>query len=691
LSQPQSPQWDPPSRSPRKQGLGTRAIVAIVIGVVVVVILVGAVIAGAFLAGIQQSNNNIRAPTVTKTDPPYGSTGVAVNALVVVTFSNPMDLNTITNSTITLRHQATPNPGSVRFFGVTAIFAPSAALECDTVYTATVTTGVKDTSGRAPVVDYVWSFTTDLCPSLPPPSVIGTSPVLGVSIDSNINATFSKIMDPTTITTSTFIITHGSTPIPGTVTYTGTTASFKPSNNLATNTTYTATITTGARDLLGVALAANNVWSFKTVESTTTTGPYVTHTNPLYSATGVGINTKLLVTFSEAMDPTTINTSTITLQHGATSTSGAVSYTGLTATLTPSANLLSNTVYTATVTTGVKDTSGNALGVNYVWPFTTAGIVDTTPPIVIGTSPTSGVPVNSTISVTFSKAMDPTTITATSFTLAQGTTPVQGTVTYAGTTASFKPASDLAPNTAYTATITTAVTDLAGNHLQNAFKWTFTTSTTNGCSQAPVNLATAANFAILSSASVSNTGKSNVTGDVGVSPGTAISGFPPGTVYGTIWKNNNVTAQTAQADALTAYNDATARTQCVITISGNIGGQILLPGLYWSQSTLEISSGNLTLDAQGNANAVWIFQIRTAFTISPGLKIILANGAQAKNIFWVIGSSATLDAASVFYGTILATTSINVATGATLNGRALTLVGSVTLDSATITKPILPG
>jgi hypothetical protein len=441
--------------------------------------------------------------------------------------------------------------------------------------------------------------------------------------------------------------------------------------------------------LIAIVLIAAGLLYFAYYQpmGTSPNAPTVTHTSPTYSATGTPLNTKILVTFSTAMDPTTITTSTLSLKHGTTADTGTVSYLGVTGTFIPSANLTKSTVYTATVTTGAKDSAGHALAVNYVWSFTTGLLIDTTNPTVIGTSPVVGVAVNSSISATFSKAMDPATITGSTFTIKQGTTSVGGTVTYAGTTATFTPSSNLVLNMNYTATITTGAKDLAGNPLKNNFVWTFTTGSIGNCAQAPVALGRAGSFAVLGGSGVTNTGPTNVTGDVGVSPGTAVTGFPPGTATGTIYKGNNVTSQGAQADALVAYNDAVGRTECLITVAGNIGGQTLAPGLYKSMSTLEISSGDLTLDAGGNANAVYIFQVSTALTTTAGLKIILAGGAQAKNIFWTVGSSATLGTTSVFQGTIMAYASISITTGATLNGRALAQVGAVALDSNSITKP----
>jgi hypothetical protein len=416
------------------------------------------------------------------------------------------------------------------------------------------------------------------------------------------------------------------------------------------------------------------------------TAPTVTNTSPVYASTGSPINTKILVTFSTAMNPSTITTSTFTLKHGTTTDTGIVSYIGVTATFSPSANFAANTVYTATITTGAKDAAGHALAVNFVWSFTTGVLADTTPPTVIGTSPILAVAVDSSVAATFSKAMDPSTITTTTFTMTQGSTSVIGTVTYAGTTASFKPAISLAVNTTYTATITAGVKDLSGNALQTNFVWSFTTATsTSSCAQTAISLGTAANFEVLAGSGVTNTGKTNVTGNLGVSPGTAVTGFGPGTVSGTISTGVTSAAGTAQGDLTTAYNNAQGLTLCPITVSGDLGGLTLTPGLYKSTSSIAIT-GTLTLDAQGNANAVFIFQIASTLTTASGANIVLANGAQTANIFWAVGSSATLDTTSVFKGTIMAYASITITTGAQLDGRALARVAAVTMDTNTI-KP----
>jgi uncharacterized protein (TIGR03437 family) len=313
-----------------------------------------------------------------------------------------------------------------------------------------------------------------------PPTVISTVPANGASgvpLNSAIVATFSTTMDSATITTSSFTVMQGLTPVSGTVTYSGTNATFAPAAPLVPLATYTATITTGARDLAGTALASNHVWSFTASTILDTTPPTVTSTVPAANAVGVPINSKITATFSEAMDPATITTSSFTLMQGATPVAGAVSYIGTTATFTPAAPLTLNTSYTATISSGATDLAGNALASDYVWSFAAGAIADTTPPTVISTIPAAnaaGVPINSKITATFSEAMDPSTIGASTFTLTLGGTPVAGAVTYIGTTATFTPASALATFAIYTATIRTGAEDLAGNALASNYVWSFT-------------------------------------------------------------------------------------------------------------------------------------------------------------------------------------------------------------------------
>jgi hypothetical protein len=204
--------------------------------------------------------------------------------------------------------------------------------------------------------------------------------------------------------------------------------------------------------------------------------------------------------------------------------------------------------------------------------------------------------------------------------------------------------------------------------------------------QSKVVLAGATSLAVLAGSAITNTGATVITGDFGISPGSSVGGFPPGILNGT-QHINDVIANQAKLDLTTAYNDMAGRScMDMVTLSGNIGGLTLTPGLYKSTSSLANSSGDLTFDAKGNANAVFIIQIASSLTTTSGRQVILSGGALASNIFWQVGSSATFGTTSVFMGTILAMQSITFNTGATLNGRALARTGDVTMSGNTIVE-----
>ncbi|MEA2496806.1 MAG: hypothetical protein QOJ29_4717 [Thermoleophilaceae bacterium] len=199
--------------------------------------------------------------------------------------------------------------------------------------------------------------------------------------------------------------------------------------------------------------------------------------------------------------------------------------------------------------------------------------------------------------------------------------------------------------------------------------------------QSPVGLGTADSFAVLAGSTVTNTGPSVITGNLGVSPGTAVTGFPPGKVNGTIHAADAVAGQ-AQTDLTTAYDDAAGRTPPT-AVSADLGGQTLAPGVYNSASSLGLT-GELTLDAAGDPNAVFIFQAGSTLTTASSSRVTLLNGAQACNVFWQIGSSATLGTSSTFAGNILALTSVSLNDAVTVQGRALARNGAVTLINDTI-------
>lgn len=676
---------------------------------------------------------DVIAPVVTSTDPVNAATNVPYNKKISATFSEAMDsLSTTTSFTLantTIGGAAVT--GAVTYSGTTAVFTPLFNLSPNTTYTATITTAAKDLAGNTLAGNYVWSFTTGATVDVTSPIVISTVPIngaTGVSVNTKVTATFNKTMDASTINGTTFTLKQGATSIAGSVTYTGVTATFSPAANLAANTTYTATITTGAKDLAGNPIVNNYVWNFTTGATADVTPPTVISTDPANGATGVVLDKKITATFSEAMDPLTINTVTYTLRQGATSVSGNVIYSGTTATFSPSSNLTPNTIYTATITTGAKDLAGNALASNYVWTFTTGSVVDITPPIVISTDPSNGatgVVLDKKITATFSKAMDPLTINTTTFTVRQGATPVSGTVTYSGTTATFTPLSNLIYNTTYTATITTGAKDMAGNSLASNYVWTFTTIPVI---VPPPNLGSAAMFgAFGGNAGITNQGLNTVinNGSIGTTAAsTLITGFHDGTtgdVYTeTPLNKGNVTgriytappapgtatsfaiAQQGFLDATNAYNSISPASKPGGTDpgAGELGGLTLAPGVYKSASgTFKITNGDLTLDAKGDPNAVWIFQTAAGLTVgvagpAGARSVVMINGGLAKNVFWYVGTAATINGAGggIMTGTIISSAGITFSTAGNavqtvLNGRAISLVASVTMVNTTINVP----
>jgi ice-binding like protein len=199
-------------------------------------------------------------------------------------------------------------------------------------------------------------------------------------------------------------------------------------------------------------------------------------------------------------------------------------------------------------------------------------------------------------------------------------------------------------------------------------------------------LGTATSFAVLAGTTVTNTGPSIISGDLGVSPGSAITGFPPGVVInGTVHAADAAAAQ-AQIDLTTGYNDAAGQAPDFDVTGVDLGGLNLTPGVYNATSSLGLT-GTLTLDAQGNPNAVFIFQAGSTLTTASASTVNLIGGAQACNVFWQVGSSATLGTGTSFVGSILALTSITVTTGTTVAGRTLARNGAVTLETNAITQP----
>jgi len=578
------------------------------------------------------------------------------------------------------------------------------------------------------------------------PTVSSTSPaasspaLTGIATSTAVSATFSKPMTATTVTSSFTLACPAAAAVPATVNYDAAsqTATLTPASALPANTVCQATISTAATDSTGIALAAPFTWTFSTAASTDVTRPTVTITLPANAASSVPTNTRITAAFSKAMAASSVNDTTFTVVDATLGTPvpGTVTYTAAsnTATFTPGTlPLAGGDLFTARISAAATDLAGNGLAgssaalpaaSDYVWTFTTATTTDTTAPTVASISPIDGSTGNcltKTVTATFNKAMDPTTITASSFLVTAGGVAVAGTVSYdtAAMLATFLPgaAAGFAPNTAFVVTVTTAVTDLAGNPLAANKVWGFSTGA-QACN-AGVALGGAASFgAFGGGAGVTNQGINTVVnGNLGSTAAcTLITGFHDalhvytqtplnvGAVNGAIdcappapgTPATMAIATQARADAQTAYNALAAMPPGSDPGAGQLGGATLLPATYTSAlGTFDITTGDLTLDAQGDPNATWVFQSASALTVglpATPRHVLLINGASARNVYWQVGSAARIETGSLMVGTIIAPAGVTISTAGqtiqtTLIGRAIGLTASVTLVNTTIVAP----
>jgi methionine-rich copper-binding protein CopC len=687
--------------------------------------LIGILVLGVFAAlpGCGRWNKPAQPPvsttTVSASTPSQDAAVVATGSKLAVTFSEPMDPATINAATFTLETGGVPVVGTVSYSGVTAIFTPGiTGLLPNTLYTATITTGARDLTGLPLAGNYSWSFTTGNAADTVRPKVSSTNPADGataVPTGNKLSVFFSEAMDPDSISAVTITLKRGTSAVAGVVSYSNGTAVFAPSANLASNTLYTATVGTGVKDLGGNFLAAPFTWTFSTGTLVTGNKPVVVSTLPATGALGVPTGTQLSATFSLAMDPLSITTTSFTLKQGTLVIPGTVVSDGVDATFTPRSALLPGTLYSASIGVEARDLGGNTLAAPYVWSFTTGAGLDLVRPTVTLASPADtaiNVPSNSKITVTFSEPMDPQTITTATFQVAG----IEGTVTYntATRTATFTPLLQLAPSTTFTATVSSGAKDAAGNGLTGgsaANPWNFSTAATPVVLPV-VNLLSVAPFGAAGGTGVTSCGNTVITGDVSTtSASTLITGLTdanglgnpysiagcPGIVNGTVFTAppapgdaaSFAVASQAQVDAQIAY-DATSRASMPggVTQTAELGGLTLAPGIYWTGSSFAITSVDLTLDAKGDPNASWVFQSDSTLTVGTNVKVVLSNGAQAKNVFWHIASAATINAGAQMKGTILAFSGVSLGTGARLDGRAISLVGGpVTLLNNIIVIP----
>lgn len=615
------------------------------------------------------ASGNPAPPTVTATAPVANAIGVPIdNTVINAAFSEPVaPLTGTAGFTVTCAAPCTNPTGTVSLDAgnqvATFTLTPSTTLEASTAYTATITGATSLETGLAMDSPYVWHFTTGATPDTTRPRVIVTEPA---------------------------------TTIPG------------PTANVPANTAISAI-------------------------------------------------------FTEEMNPGSIvqaGTFTVTCAAPCISPSGSVSYVvgTRTASFTPTAALTVAATYTARITVAATDLAGNALAGNqaalpaasdYVWTFTIAAPIPPAPVSVSSTNPANGAvavcpdaTINATFNVPSGLRIRPASITSATFTVT-GPPPALATVMAAsvlldnatGRIATFTPMASLTDGLTYTARIrggANGVKDQANppNTMAGNFSWSFTVGPAAGQCLTPVPLATAAPFGVIGgSAGMTNEGLLTViNGDIATTAvSTAVTGFHDagpgctytetgdnaGTVNGKIYTaappptigcpsegtaQTLAVAQAARDDAITAYNQLAGLAGNAG--AGNLAGLTLFPGVYTAPGgSFLIEGGNLTLDAQGNANAVWVFQMAATLTVGgPGAafpqSVMLINGAQAKNVFWQVGSAATINAAGggTMVGSILAQQGVTFSTSGnadvvTLNGRALSLNASVTLVNTVINVP----
>ena len=550
-------------------------------------------------------------------------------------------------------------------------------------------------------------------------STIPTNGAFGVPLNQIVLVNFNEEMNPATINQSSVIISVAGVAIPGTVTYSGVTAKFTPTSRLTTNTLYTGTIKTSVKDVDGNALQTDYVWTF-----TTGLNPLVVSTDPANLATDVALNKVITATFNMSMDPLTLNASTFTVKQGTTTVLGTITYAGTMVTFTPSSPLAENKVYTGTITKGAANSIGTELANDYVWTFTTG-----LKPIVVSTDPLNnetGVALNKVIRATFNMPMNPLTLSASTFTVKQGATTILGTISYSGLTVSFTPTSPLVGDKTYTATITTGAQNASGTPMAANYVWNFTTIIPVIVTPPPVGTSGLFFGVFGGNAGITNQGLFTVVnGNIGTTAAaTLMTGFQEvltGDVYTVTPLNKGlVTGEifaaapapgnaTKAATALAGLNAARAAYLSISPASmpggldpgaGELGGLTLAPGIYKSASgTFKITNGDLTLDAQGNPNAIFVFQCAAALTVgdSAPSSVKLIGGASAKNVYWYVGSSAVINYAGggTMSGNVIANSGVTLSSPAnstnasvtTLNGRAISLVSSVTMVNTVINVP----
>jgi uncharacterized repeat protein (TIGR02543 family) len=619
-------------------------------------------------------------PLVVSTIPADKAINVPLNQIVSATFNEKMNPETMTQTSFTLEQGATKSAalksatattlvvGTVSYTALSAAFAPATPLEPFTSYTGRIKTSVKDLMNNSLQTDYVWTFTTI-------PQVVSSSlPIAGGTTSGT--GTFNQGSSVTLTATPNAGYSFLNWTENGTIVSTNSSYQLTMAGNkaLVANFTLSLVVTLSSTPAVGGTTTGAGVF---------TPGSSVTLTaTPNSGYTFVNWTEGTNIVSTDAIYTSPLNASrtlvaNFVLTTGATFTLNAIANNGTVIKNPVLAVYNSGTTVQLTATPNSGYTfvswSGDATGsVNPLSVTMTANKNITANFILTGSGFTLNVVANNG-----SVLKNPDMISYTSgASVVLNATPNSG---YKFTGWSGDATGSVSPLTV----IMSADKNITAN---------FVLDDTNPGSPAGINLGSAGNFAVLAGSGVSNTGvTTHIIGDVGAFPTATMNGLLAGNVDGILYTAADPIVGLAKTALTTAYNDAQSRSLNAISLPGQLGGLTLAPGLYVNSSTSGISgtgaNGILTLDAGGDANAVWIFKMGSTLVTDAGTSIVLAGGAQAKNIYWSVGTSATLGTNSIFYGNILADQAITLTTGATLYGRALTRIAAVTLDSSTITKP----
>ena len=611
------------------------------------------------------------APTVIRTTPASGGTNeplskrsgtitqVSAAAVKVITasFSTPMDQSTINTATFTVREGVTPISGTVSYTDTTAVFVAPNGLGPSLTYTCTITTGARDLVGTSLASNYVWVFST----------VAPGTPTLVTPVDGAAN----QPSNPTMVWNA----------VSGANTYR---LQISTSNSFGTTAYNDSTLTGASKQVSGLTVATTYYWRVNAKVSGGTSAY-----SPIWSFATLGPPAApvLVAPLAGAQNqPTSLTLSWL-------ASTGANTYRLQLST----SSIFASTVFDdSTITSTSQPITGLTVGATYYWrvnaknaagtsayssrSFST-GLVPPQPPLLA--SPADN---DTVITTAPTLSWNPSTGAAT-YRLQVDTTNVFASTVFNDSTITglSKPLSGLTNGKTYYWRVNAKN---SGGTSAYSTIWQFTVAP---LPPAPVSLlGSAATYGIMATAAITSTGNSVINGDVSLDPGTSMTGFPPAIVNGTIHINDTQSAQ-ARADLLVAYNDLkNLPPGTTISAGADLGALYPLgipPGTYTSGSTMLVST-NLVLDAGGNANAVWVFQIGSSLTT--GANVTLANGAKANNVYWVPTLDATVGVGTTFHGTIVSGRDVTAVTGAVINGRILagaTTAGTIALQAAVVTVP----